>query len=55
MSKDKALAAMLENPTLIKRPVIESRKFIAVGFYGKALRRIFSTATNCSDRRRAVR
>lgn len=35
MTQDKALAAMLENPTLIKRPVIESRKFIAVGFSEK--------------------
>ena len=32
MNQDKALATMLENPTLVKRPVIESKKFIAVGF-----------------------
>ncbi len=32
MSKDKALATMIDNPTLIKRPVLEADKFIAVGF-----------------------
>lgn len=32
MSADKALAAMIENPTLIKRPVLEADNFIAVGF-----------------------
>ena len=32
MDRDKALAAMIERPTLIKRPVLESREFIAVGF-----------------------
>lgn len=32
MTHDKALAAMIDSPTLIKRPVIESQKFIAVGF-----------------------
>ena len=32
MNKDKALAAIIERPTLIKRPVLESKKFIAVGF-----------------------
>ena len=32
MTRDKALAAMIENPTLIKRPVLEAEHFIAVGF-----------------------
>ena len=32
MSYDKALAAMIDNPTLIKRPVLEADRFIAVGF-----------------------
>ena len=32
MNKDKALAAIIERPTLIKRPVLESKEFIAVGF-----------------------
>ena len=35
MTRDKALAAMLDSPTLIKRPVLESEKFIAVGFSEK--------------------
>jgi arsenate reductase len=35
MTHDKALAAMIDNPTLVKRPVIESDKFIAVGFSEK--------------------
>ena len=35
MSRDKALATMIEHPTLIKRPVLESAKFIAVGFAEK--------------------
>lgn len=35
MSHDKALAVMIENPTLIKRPVLEDDNFIAVGFSEK--------------------
>ena len=35
MDRDKALAAMIEKRTLIKRPVIESDAFIAVGFSEK--------------------
>ena len=35
MSRDKALAAMIERPTLVKRPVLESKDFIAVGFSEK--------------------
>lgn len=35
MSKDKALAAMIERPTLIKRPILEADNFIAVGFSEK--------------------
>jgi arsenate reductase len=35
MTQDKALAAMIDNPTLIKRPVLETDKFIAVGFSEK--------------------
>ena len=31
-TRDKALAAMIDKPTLIKRPVLESPEFIAVGF-----------------------
>lgn len=32
MTKDRALALMIENPTLVKRPLLESDTFIAVGF-----------------------
>ena len=35
MSQDKALAAMLDRPTLIKRPVLEADNFMAVGFSEK--------------------
>ena len=35
MTRDKALAAMIERPTLVKRPVMESKKYIAVGFSEK--------------------
>ena len=35
MTRDKALAAMIERPTLVKRPVLESPAFIAVGFSEK--------------------
>ena len=35
MNKDKAFAAMLDAPTLIKRPVLEHRGFFAVGFSEK--------------------
>lgn len=32
MNEDKALASMLEYPTLVKRPVLECSAFITVGF-----------------------
>jgi arsenate reductase len=35
ITKSKAFALMIENPTLVKRPVLESEKFIAVGFSEK--------------------
>jgi len=35
MTRSKALAAMIERPTLIKRPVLEDNEFIAVGFSEK--------------------
>ena len=38
MSQDKALAAMLDRPTLIKRPVLEADNFMAVGFSEKRFR-----------------
>lgn len=35
MTKDRAFALMLDQPTLIKRPVLESPHFMAVGFSEK--------------------
>ncbi len=32
---DKAFALMIKNPTLVKRPVLESDGFVAVGFSEK--------------------
>jgi Spx/MgsR family transcriptional regulator len=32
MSRDKAFATMLQHPTLVKRPVLESKDFILLGF-----------------------
>lgn len=42
LSRAGALALMLENPTLIKRPVIESRKRMIVGFDADTYERIFA-------------
>lgn len=35
ISRDKALALMIDKPTLVKRPVLESPAYIAVGFSEK--------------------
>lgn len=35
MTRDRAFALMLDQPTLIKRPVLESERFMAVGFSEK--------------------
>lgn len=35
MNKDKALAAIIERPTLMKRPILEAAEFIAIGFSEK--------------------
>ena len=35
MTRDRALALMIDQPTLLKRPVLESPKFMAVGFSEK--------------------
>jgi len=32
MTKNRAMALMLEQPTLVKRPVLECEEFVAVGF-----------------------
>ena len=35
MTRDRAFALMIDQPTLLKRPVLESPKFMAVGFSEK--------------------
>jgi len=35
MTKNKAFAAMIDQPTLVKRPVLEHKAFFAVGFSEK--------------------
>ncbi len=35
MNRDKAFAAMIDQPTLVKRPVLEAKRFLAVGFSEK--------------------
>jgi arsenate reductase len=41
ISKDDAMALIIENPTLLKRPVLESDDFIAVGFAEKQFAEIW--------------
>lgn len=35
MNRNRAFAAMIDHPTLVKRPILESDEFIAVGFSEK--------------------
>jgi arsenate reductase len=42
MSKDKALASMIQHPTLVKRPVLECKEFIALGFSPENYQAIFT-------------
>ncbi len=55
MTKDRALALIIENPTLVKRPVLESDTFIAVGFsekrFSDQLSAIFSRIRRIAFRR----
>ena len=32
LNRDKAMAAIIDRPTLLKRPVLEAEQFLAVGF-----------------------
>lgn len=41
MTLDRAVAMMLEHPTLVKRPVIEHRRFLAVGFSAAQYEQLF--------------
>ena len=44
MTKDRAFALMLDQPTLLKRPVMESPQFIAVGFSENRFNDFWKTA-----------
>lgn len=43
MSRNKALAAMIDHPTLVRRPVLERGKLVAVGFSGKQYAELLDT------------
>ena len=43
MNKDKAFALMIDRPTLLKRPVLEAEKFLAVGFSEKRFSDFWAT------------
>ena len=42
MSRNKALAAMIEHPTLVKRPVLERDEDVVVGFSAKQYAELFA-------------
>lgn len=42
ITKDRAIALMIEHPTLVKRPVLECEDFIAVGFSPANYEKIFA-------------
>lgn len=42
MNKEKAIVLMLDNPTLLKRPLLECDAFIAVGFSADNYQKMFS-------------
>ncbi len=42
MDRDRALALMLERPTLLKRPILEAEKFLAVGFSEERFKEIWT-------------
>jgi len=42
MTKSRAFAAMIKHPTLVKRPVLEGKEFIAVGFKPESYRASFA-------------
>ena len=44
MNKDKAFSSMLDQPTLVKRPVLECSDFIAVGFSPDNYKNLFAQA-----------
>ncbi len=43
LSQRRAVALMIENPTLVKRPVLERGRFVGVGFSLDGYARVFKT------------
>lgn len=43
MSRNRAFATMIERPTLVKRPILESKKLIAVGYSPERYAEIFKS------------
>jgi len=41
MTQSRAISLMLEHPTLVKRPVLECKQFIAVGFSPENYQKLF--------------
>ncbi len=48
ITKDKAFALMLDQPTLVKRPVLESKQFTAVGFSEKRFENYLEKPNNAA-------
>ncbi len=46
MNRDRAFALIIEQPTLLKRPVLEASKFLAVGFSEKRFSDFWAVAKN---------
>lgn len=42
MNKNRAILTLIEHPTLLKRPVLESSKMLAVGFTEASYKEIFA-------------
>lgn len=42
MGRNSAFASMIEHPTLVKRPVLEGSRFVAVGFTPEQYRALFA-------------
>ncbi len=49
MNRDKAIAAMLDQPTLIKRPVFEHDEYMAVGFSEKRFEDFMERSTGAKS------
>ncbi len=43
MTQNRALLSMIDHPTLVKRPVLEHRKFLAVGFSPEHYKKVLAS------------